>query len=570
MEEIPNISVNLPKAFPSTSCVDDDPYHTISLRNPHFELKNQSICDKLFEWVLEAQINAPRTSGVEAVLITTKYQRLTDPQIKFAQGSIYNFALGLSFIHMVDRQHWKSKDHILLMTPSSEALESWLYSYQNLQTSDQDYYSKLNEKYGQNDYNHPTIFYKHYFIFSSISLDLATLPYFSGLSLRIEGQLGQIPNLDLFYTVTKTAQNVGIMTICSEIIPFIKPINYIFSQFGFYFDHDKIYSLNTLYSFILRMANGIPNGDHSYMSKYQINALTISSYGTEKSVTPLMVAKALEGTIRSLNNLIEPFHHSVWFYLPLSSYSFVPIQNYIISFFLLISGIFLYALLTLIKIKPQKLYQPLLIVLISTISGSLIFLSPRYLNDLYRPHIKLAFKSFLKESFIGPFLEYSHLLTLVEETSFIFLIFASFVCFITIIFLIKFWPQSSNQKVVNSIATIPAIIFLSSISLINISFSLVVAILFIPMLWIAQIDGSKFLKIFKIVFILITSPWVLIIIISINYELSFLEVIDYLNTIISNWFHYSSLLFPFISIIYIPFSLITIASIFSFNKRQEY
>lgn len=40
------------------------------------------------------------------------------------------------------------------------------------------------------------------------------------------------------------------------------------------------------------------------------------------------IFRAIEGTLRSINNLLEPLHHSFFFYLPVSSMQYVSISIY--------------------------------------------------------------------------------------------------------------------------------------------------------------------------------------------------------------------------------------------------
>ena len=54
-----------------------------------------------------------------------------------------------------------------------------------------------------------------------------------------------------------------------------------------------------------------------------------------------LTCRALEGTFRSLNNLLERLHHSVFFYLTPSDSSFIAVSQYIPAFALLLTPLIL-------------------------------------------------------------------------------------------------------------------------------------------------------------------------------------------------------------------------------------
>ena len=55
----------------------------------------------------------------------------------------------------------------------------------------------------------------------------------------------------------------------------------------------------------------------------------------------MIIFRALEGTFRSLNNLLERLHHSVFFYLTPSRSSFIAVSQYIPAFALLLTPLIL-------------------------------------------------------------------------------------------------------------------------------------------------------------------------------------------------------------------------------------
>lgn len=79
----------------------------------------------------------------------------------------------------------------------------------------------------------------------------------------------------------------------------------------------------------------IPNGNHGLFHRYGIEALTIETVKKETTsknqhTTPKIMAllKIVEGINRSLNNLLERFHQSFFFYVLISSERFISIGDY--------------------------------------------------------------------------------------------------------------------------------------------------------------------------------------------------------------------------------------------------
>lgn len=96
-------------------------------------------------------------------------------------------------------------------------------------------------------------------------------------------------------------------------------------------------SMKTLLSQVTSQATGVPNGNHGLYFKYGIQAVTLESNSFKKRITNktnfLSMGRLLEGIFRSLNNLLERFHQSYFFYLLPSPNRFISIGMYI-SFFI--------------------------------------------------------------------------------------------------------------------------------------------------------------------------------------------------------------------------------------------
>ncbi len=97
-------------------------------------------------------------------------------------------------------------------------------------------------------------------------------------------------------------------------------------------------------------AGGLPSGNHGLFHRFGIEAVTIESVHkftkrTRRREFDLFTAgKLMEGIFRSLNNLLERFHQSFFFYLLPSSSRYVSIGMYMPAFGFLAGSLLIRAL----------------------------------------------------------------------------------------------------------------------------------------------------------------------------------------------------------------------------------
>jgi glycosylphosphatidylinositol transamidase len=70
----------------------------------------------------------------------------------------------------------------------------------------------------------------------------------------------------------------------------------------------------------LKQATGMPSGNHGLFHRFGIESVTIEGIHRKKSsarglIVSDTMGRVIEGTFRSLNNLLERFHQSFFFYL---------------------------------------------------------------------------------------------------------------------------------------------------------------------------------------------------------------------------------------------------------------
>lgn len=145
-----------------------------------------------------------------------------------------------------------------------------------------------------------------------------TSPTIEHVSILTNGINGQLSNQDIANTAVR-------LLISERIAP----------SFHGQMDasyRDRYYGgLKTMLRSIGHQATSLPEHLHGLFVRYHIDAVTFKAYGNpvkKRSGHVQAFGRAIEGTLRSINNLLEPLHHSFFFYLPVSSNRYVSISIY--------------------------------------------------------------------------------------------------------------------------------------------------------------------------------------------------------------------------------------------------
>lgn len=131
-----------------------------------------------------------------------------------------------------------------------------------------------------------------------------------------DGVNGQLPNLDLFNTAVSIASGqMGIRAHLQRL-----------------WDHDDSYKkrLETMLRGMVSQGLGHASGPHSSFIPYHIDAITLQVVG-EGWQDEMALGRTVESCFRSLNNLLEHFHQSFFFYLLMQTNRFVSIGTYLPS-----------------------------------------------------------------------------------------------------------------------------------------------------------------------------------------------------------------------------------------------
>lgn len=209
----------------------------------------------------------------------------------------------LKFGHFAKNSGWSlwSKDIIILVTSDSRAgPQAWVDAYHDEHTSP--LVDPLPIKSGA--------------LQGVVVVDYAIDHGFDSLHILYDGINGQLPNLDLFNTAVAIAHGqMGIKVTLQRM-----------------WNHGDSYGerLLTMLRGMVSQGLGHSSGPHSSFIPYHVDAITLQAVG-EGAQDVIQMGKCIESTFRSLNNLLEHFHQSFFFYLLMQADRFVSIGTYLPS-----------------------------------------------------------------------------------------------------------------------------------------------------------------------------------------------------------------------------------------------
>ena len=232
------------------------------------------------------------------------------------------------------RNYW-AKDIIFLVSDQDlVGTQAWLNAYHDVRSGGALQSSPLSGSSGP--------------IQAAVNLELHSAQM-SSIDIKIEGLNGQLPNLDLF--------NVAVELCTREsVTPTFRKASHPYA--GPEFDVWKQYAATVL-SMMRSQAISSPTGAHGLFQKFAIQSITLKSADPKGShpekqyaaVRLLQVGRVVEGIFRSLNNLLERFNRSYWFYLLPTTRRYLSIGYYMIPFALITSPLILTALRGYIRLS---------------------------------------------------------------------------------------------------------------------------------------------------------------------------------------------------------------------------
>ncbi|EHK43642.1 uncharacterized protein TrAtP1_008031 [Trichoderma atroviride] len=258
-------------------------------------------------------LQAPRGDATEAIVLVAAWKSIDE------QLNRNGIALVLTLARYFKRWSLWSKDIILLLPPdSTTGTQAWVDAYHD--AHDSKHVSPLPLKSGA--------------LQGAIAIDYPHEQRYHELHIIYDGTNGQLPNLDLINSIVNIAGGqMGIETTVQQMT-----------------GHTDSYQdrLQTMLRGMLYQGLGYPTGPHSSFIPYHVDAITLQPTG-EGWHDEMAMGRVVEGSFRSLNNLLEHLHQSFFFYLLMQKNRFVSIGTYLPSAMLLAANFTIMAIFLWVK-----------------------------------------------------------------------------------------------------------------------------------------------------------------------------------------------------------------------------
>jgi glycosylphosphatidylinositol transamidase len=259
-----------------------------------------------------AILQAPRGDATEAIVLVAAWKNAAN------ETNANGVALALTLARYFKRWSLWSKDIIILFPPDSAAgPQAWVDAYHDAHDARVD---SLSLKSGA--------------LQGAVAIDYVQDHRFESVHIVYDGVNGQLPNLDLINSVINIAGGqMGMGTALQEM-----------------WRHDDKYEdrLRTMLRGMLKQGLGLASGPHSAFIPYHVDAVTLQPFG-EGWQDEMAMGRVVEGTFRSLNNLLEHLHQSFFFYLLMGRERFVSIGTYLPSAMLLAANFTIMAIALWLK-----------------------------------------------------------------------------------------------------------------------------------------------------------------------------------------------------------------------------
>lgn len=304
-------------------------------------------------------LRAPRIGSTESFVISTPYRTPDSihPEIshgiplilafaKFARckyfpGILYSRFIFIQLMFLVQK-YW-AKDIIFLFTDHEQlGMQAWLEAY----------YGSGLEEANSKILDAGSLDIRAGAIQAALNLEIPDFDV-NYINVKIEGLNGQLPNLDLVNLVQRIANKEGIPCGHKMASPYRRS--------GSKGDTKK--NLEHLFSMVLSQASGVPNGNHGLFSGFGIQAVTLeghkkkSSNAKNKLTSALSLIRTIEGISRSINNLLERFHQSFFFYLLVASDRYISIGDYMPSIAAMAGALLIKAFIIWLSLHQNKMNE---------------------------------------------------------------------------------------------------------------------------------------------------------------------------------------------------------------------
>ena len=285
-----------------------------------------------------AILRAPRASSTEALVLSAPYR----PPYSVEPQTDVSVALLLASAKFFRFQNYWAKDIIFIITEHEQlGIQAWLEAYHRISCG------------SPGVLNHGELEARAGAIQAAINLEISK-DRITHLNVKIQGLNGQLPNMDLLNLINRLSMREGVRQMFQGREDSRKSCE-IFTERIFEKNTWKgcISSLLTLKDMMLSQATGIPSGNHGLFHRFGIQAVTLegvnknigrSRKGKYNEADLYIMGRIVEGTFRSLNNLLERFHQSFFYYVLPGTSRYVSIGMYMPGFGVLAGGLVILAI----------------------------------------------------------------------------------------------------------------------------------------------------------------------------------------------------------------------------------
>ncbi|XP_003745461.1 glycosylphosphatidylinositol anchor attachment 1 protein [Galendromus occidentalis] len=334
---------------------------------------------------LFAIMRAPRASRTEAIVISAPFRAATSPHASNLASIATMIALARQFRKKI---YW-SKDIIFVVTEHElVGLQAWLDAYHMVETSPGVLLpGSLDARSGN--------------ILAAINLELQD-KHVDQVNVKIFGLNGQLPNLDLVNTCKNLMQREAVPYILEDRADPVAAENRSLEWEG---------GVMNLFSQMTKQATGAPSAAHGLYHRFAIQALTLQGQPKVRGysyVTLTNIGRVIEGLVRSVNNLLQRFHRSFFYYYLPSMDRYISIAYYMGAFGILISPVALKSIALLLELHDQQptAYMTLLwkaspLVLLVQLLGAAVFASPVQGESMVKSVLSFSTRDALYAFMIG-------------------------------------------------------------------------------------------------------------------------------------------------------------------------
>ncbi|QSS51106.1 rhomboid protein [Histoplasma capsulatum var. duboisii H88] len=408
-------------------------------------------------------IHAPRGDGTEAIVLVAAWKTID------GEPNLNGVTLALTLARYFKRWSLWSKDIIILITPDSKSgTQAWVDAYHDMHpASVQSLPLKSGALQGALVFEYP---FDH---------------RFESIHIVYDGVNGQLPNLDLFNTA----------------------VSVIHGQMGNSATLQKMYEHNDSYKMRLKtMLRGMINqglgnaaGAHSSFIPYHIDAITIQTIGNGWQ-DEMALGRIVESLVRSLNNLLEHFHQSFFFYILMQANRFVSIGTYLPSAMLIAGNFTIMAVALWMKsgVRPSAGTSAGLEDYVSKKGKpngmENVIAADQEGNGILERHMTLPLALVFGLHLVGfiPLYAFNNMHHQYFEQATYLLLFINIVLPILLAAIITRFSRPSTQQylLIKSFSLLLLGLFLSALATLNFSLSLMIGLLCTPLSYIVPIPNE--------------------------------------------------------------------------------